>query len=103
VRKKSGRTVRMTVGALALALGAVVVLGTAPAYADWSAYPIQLAYHGSARPSDAAAQKETRPAADRECISQYGFRARGVTPLWLVSNTSDGRVNWFQYWRCDSN
>jgi hypothetical protein len=103
VRKKSGRTVRMTGGALALALGAGVVLGTVPAHADWSAYPIQLGYHGNARPSDAAAQNETRPAADRECFSRYGFRAQGVTPLWLVSNKSNGRVNWFQYWRCDSN
>ncbi|WP_157985162.1 hypothetical protein [Lentzea terrae] len=99
MRKKSGRTVRTVGGALALALGAGVVLGTVPAQADWSIYPIQLGYHGSARPSDAAAQNETRPAADRECFSKYGFRARGVTPAWLVSNNG----SWYQYWRCDSN
>ncbi|MGW4213370.1 hypothetical protein ACWEIJ_35665 [Lentzea sp. NPDC004789] len=86
-------------GALALALGAGAVLGTVPAQADWSIYPIQTSYHGTARPSDAAAQNETRPAADRECFSKYGFRARGVTPAWLVSNNG----NWYQYWRCDSN
>jgi hypothetical protein len=103
VRKKSSRTVRMTGGALALALGAGVVLGTVPAHADWYAYPIQLAYHGKTRPSDEAAQRETRAAADRECVAHYGFRAREVTPAWLVSNTSNGTVNWFQYWRCDSN
>ena len=98
MRKKSGRTVRTAGGALVLALGAGVVLGTVPAYADWSIYPIQTSYRG-ARPSDAAAQNQTRPAADRECFSKYGFRARGVTPAWLVSNNG----SWYQYWRCDSN
>ncbi|KJK44416.1 hypothetical protein UK23_29350 [Lentzea aerocolonigenes] len=93
----------MTGGALALALGAGVVLGTVPAQADWYAYPIQLRYHGSARPSDAAAQNETRSAADRECVAKYGFRARGVTPVGLVNNKHDGTVDWYQYWRCDSN
>jgi hypothetical protein len=93
----------MTGGALALALGAGVVLGTVPAHADTYVWPIQLSYHGNTRPSDAAAQRETRPAADRECVARYGFRARGVTPLWLVRDQKAKIPTWAQYWQCDSN
>lgn len=93
----------MTGGALALALGAGVVLGTVPAHADWSEYPIQLRYTGWKQPSAVDAQNETRSAADAECFRQFGFRARGVRPLGLASKTSDRGNEWFQYWHCDSN
>lgn len=104
MRAKFGRTVRTAGVALALALGAGVILGTAPASAASVTYDIQLRHHGSSIPSSSAAQDETRAAADRKCVQTYGYRAREIQPysLW-GKKMSDGSHNWYQAWKCISN
>lgn len=105
MRKKFGRTVRTMGLALVLASGAGIVLGTAPASAAEPKFmKYQLAnYHGERPPSQSAAIAETRPAADRECVQTYGFRARGVEPGMVYGKTESGTLNWYQPWRCYSN
>lgn len=75
--------------------------GRSPAQANsWHTYWIATSYHGNNRPSDEAAQRETRSEANRRCQAAYGFfKARGVTAWGL------GRYDntWEQNWRCDSN
>lgn len=91
--------------ALVLASGAGAVLATAPASAAESKFlSIVLRYHGDKFPSRSDAINETRPEADRQCVKEYGFRARGVEPgsLFGVRN-ANGTNDWKQAWYCYSN
>jgi hypothetical protein len=104
VHEKAGKTLRTVAAALVLASSACVVLGTTPASADTTFMDFQLAYHGSRFPSNTDAQNETRPAADRQCVATYGFRAREVQPYTLYAlRQPNGTNNWYQSWHCYSN
>lgn len=88
---------------LALASGAMVALGTAPASADSVRFEIELGTKSPATPSMSAAESETRAAADRKCVATYGYRARGVTFLGLKGSGTSTYYTWWARWRCDSN
>jgi hypothetical protein len=101
---KFTRMTRVAGLTLALASGAMVVLGTAPASADSVKYEIKLRTTSTTQPSMSDAESETRPAADRRCVATYGYRAREVTFLGLKgSNGTGGNYNWEARWECHSN
>lgn len=104
MRAKFRRTARTTGIALTVALSAGLVLGTATANAASTTYNIKLRYTGESIPSSSAAQNETRSAADAKCVQIYGYRAREIQPysLW-GKKVSEGKLDWFQAWKCISN
>ncbi|KJK43014.1 hypothetical protein UK23_34770 [Lentzea aerocolonigenes] len=100
----SGRTVRAA-GAAALAVSAAVALGVAPASAASVTYDISTGQYGPARPRYESAVARTRPEADRRCVAEFGFRARGADPVRLFAAVADepDETEWFVKWTCTSN
>jgi hypothetical protein len=102
VRSKSGKMTRGAGVVLALASGAMVVLGAVPAGAASVQYDIEFRSHAAQKPSWQEAEAETRPAADQRCVATYGFRARGVTAVGYSGSGVSGNYSYRMTWRCDS-
>jgi hypothetical protein len=104
MRTVVSRFARLTGAGLALAAGAVVAFGVAPASADNHEIGILSNYHGSAWPTRDQLEAPTRGAAERECYAYYGYRARGVTYSGFGGGGSPSKgYNWTALWNCESN
>jgi hypothetical protein len=103
MRTMASKFARLTGTGLALAAGAAVAFGVAPASAANHAIGIPISYHGTARPTNDQLEP-TRGAAERECYAYYGYRARGVTLTGFGgSERPGGGFNWTALWNCESN
>lgn len=99
---KFGKTTRVAGLALALAAGAMAVVGVAPASAATTYYWITSPNHYSRPPGFDVLIRDTQSRADQRCVATYGLRARGTTPHYWVGDADPGG-DWQVYWSCDSN
>lgn len=104
MRAAVSRFRRLTGAGIALAAGAMIVLGTTPASADSTTVSVLSNYHGRTAPSRDQLESSTRSQADQKCVAAYGYRARGVTyDGFHGGGSASTGYNWWADWRCDSN